>query len=119
MREAALLELDATDTRVAAGLLLAGGAVLPLAGDGAGVPCPLRTLTGVPCPLCGMTTSVVATLHGHLGEALAANPVGVLAVLVAAAAVFGPAVRIRVPALVVGLVLSAMWLFELHRFSLV
>jgi hypothetical protein len=119
MATAAVLRLDATDTRVAAGVMLAAGAALPLAGDGAGVACPLRALTGVPCPLCGLTTSVVATMQLHLGEALAANPVGVLAVVAAAAALAGFALRIRLPALVVVLVLSAMWLFELHRFSLV
>ena len=119
MAQAATLELDATDTRVAAGLMLAGGVLLPVLGDGAGVHCPLRTLTGIPCPLCGMTTSVVATLHLHLGDALAANPMGVLAVVAALAAVAGAAVRIRVPPLVVMLVLSAMWLFELQRFSFV
>jgi hypothetical protein len=119
MATAAVLQLDATDTRVAAGVMLAAGAVLPLAGDGAGVTCPLRALAGVPCPLCGMTTSVVATMHLHLGEALAANPVGVLAVVAALAALTGVALRIRLPALVVVVVLSAMWLFELHRFSLV
>lgn len=119
MVQAATLELRATDTRVAAGLMLAGGLLLPLAGDGAGVACPLRTLTGVPCPLCGMTTSVVATLHLHLGEALAANPVGVVAVIAALLALSGAAVRVRVPAVLAGVLLSAMWLFELHRFSFV
>jgi hypothetical protein len=119
MGTAAVLQLDASDTRVAAGVMLAAGAVLPLAGDDAGVACPLRALTGVPCPLCGMTTSVVATMHLHISEALAANPVGVLAVVAAFAALMGVTARIRMPALVVLLVLSAMWLFELHRFSLV
>jgi hypothetical protein len=58
-------------------------------------------------------------MHLDLGAALAANPVGVVAVAVALVALAGVAVRIRVPTLVVVPVLSAMWLFELHRFSLV
>jgi len=32
--------------------------------------CPWRALTGVPCPTCFLTRSVLATLHGDLGDAL-------------------------------------------------
>lgn len=38
--------------------------------------CGMKTLFGIPCPGCGMTRSVVFTLHGHLASALAVNPVG-------------------------------------------
>jgi hypothetical protein len=38
--------------------------------------CGMKTLFGIPCPGCGMTRSVVMTLHGHLASALAVNPVG-------------------------------------------
>jgi small neutral amino acid transporter SnatA (MarC family) len=104
-----------SDLRVAGGLMLAAAAVRPI--HGPGLPCPLRTLTGVPCPLCGMTTSVTDTVHGHLGAALAANPVGVLAVAVAVALlVWRRAEQVRVPAAALPIALAAMWLFELHRF---
>ena len=65
--------------------MLAAGAILPFLPGHAGLPCPLRTLTGVPCPMCGMTTSVEATLHGHPGSALGANPAGPALVLCAVA----------------------------------
>lgn len=48
-----------------------------------GVPCPLRWATGIPCPLCGMTTSVCATVAPRFGDALAADPFDVVAVVVA------------------------------------
>lgn len=38
--------------------------------------CGMKTLFGIPCPGCGMTRSVVFTLHGQLASALAVNPVG-------------------------------------------
>jgi hypothetical protein len=84
---------------------------------GPGLPCPLRTLTGIPCPLCGMTTSVTDTVHGHLGAALAANPAGLLAVAAAVALlVWRRAREAAVPAAAVPVALALMWLFELHRF---
>lgn len=43
--------------------------------------CPLLSLFGLPCPSCGMTRSVVFTLHGELGRAAALNPAGPLFVL--------------------------------------
>jgi hypothetical protein len=59
----------------------------------AGIPlggaCLFRQRTGLPCPTCGMTRSVVLSLHGHLSAALRLNPAGplwVLAVGVIAAA---------------------------------
>lgn len=100
--------------------MLGAAAVLPLLPGHAGLPCPLRTLTGVPCPLCGMTTSVEASLHGHPVAALAANPAGPVAVLAAAALLVRPGRQsLRVPALVVLAVVLGMWLFELRRFSLI
>jgi hypothetical protein len=66
-----------------------------------------------------MTTSVEATLHGHLGAAAGANPAGPLAVLTALALlVRRPARPLRLPLALVVAVLAGMWLFELHRFSL-
>lgn len=38
--------------------------------------CGMKLIFGVPCPGCGMTRSVLLTLHGNLREALAVNPVG-------------------------------------------
>lgn len=68
----------------AAGILLSvdkGG--VSFAGTRFGSACFLRSRTGLPCPTCGMTRSVVLTLHGHLGQALRINPAGPLWVLAA------------------------------------
>lgn len=49
--------------------------------------CWFKQLTGMPCPACGMSRSVILTLHGHFGQALqmnAAGPFGVLGLLLAA-----------------------------------
>jgi hypothetical protein len=47
--------------------------------------CPMRRLTGHPCPACGLTRSVVSSLHGHLGDALAFHPFGPVFVLIVVA----------------------------------
>ena len=112
------LALDPVDLRGAAVALLAAGVVLPLLPGHPGIACPLRRLTGIPCPLCGMTTSVEQTLRLHLHAATVANPAGVLAVALAIALVVRRPHRLAVPALLPGLLLGAMWLFELHRFSI-
>ena len=112
-----MAELDVRDLRHAAAGMLGAALVLPALPGHPGMPCPLRTLTGIPCPLCGMTTSVEDTVHGHLEGAFAANPAGIA--LVAAAVVF----LVRRPAHVVVSrlaavgTLAAMWAFELHRFG--
>jgi len=64
-----------------------------------------------------MTTSVVATGRGRFSDALAANPGGLVAVAAAVILLlFRPKnVRVHVGLLVV--VLTAMWVFELFRFS--
>jgi hypothetical protein len=98
--------------------MIAGGAALQLLPVHIPIFCPLRAATGVPCPLCGMTTSVEATLRLDLGDALAATPAGSLAVVVAIALlVLRPSV-IRLPASALFVALAAMWAFQLHRFSL-
>jgi hypothetical protein len=109
---------DVTDARGAAAALLGAAAVLPVLPGHAGLPCPLRTLTGVPCPLCGMTTSVEHIVHGHPLAALGANPAGPLAVLAAVLLLIRPPARpFAVPLVLVLAVAAALWAFELHRFS--
>ena len=106
-----------TSITTLAGIFLTAAAAYPL------IPhpdliCPLRAATGIPCPLCGMTTSVTATVRGDFGAALAANPAGVLAVAAAVVLLVSRRARtIRVPAPVWGLLLAGMWLFELFRYS--
>ena len=40
------------------------------------LPCAMKAAFGSPCPGCGMTRSVLMTLHGRLADAVAVNPVG-------------------------------------------
>jgi Protein of unknown function (DUF2752) len=110
---------DVGDLRIASGVMLAAAVLLPELPHHPGLPCPLRTLTGVPCPLCGMTTSVEATVRGHLGAALHANPAGIAAVAAAVLIVLLRPRGLRIPALVPCAVLAAMWIFELWRFALI
>jgi hypothetical protein len=112
--------IDTSDARGAALAMLTAAATLPLVPGHGGLPCPLRALTGVPCPLCGMTTSVEATAHGHLLAALRANPAGPFAVLAALGLlVRRPARPLRVSTIAVAGVVLGLWIFELHRFSLI
>ena len=99
--------------------MLATAAVLPALPFHVGIPCPLRLLTGLPCPLCGMTTSVEATVHLRIVDALAANPAGVVAVVVAIVLLIRrPAtVPVSMPVVLAGL--AAMWAFQLHRFGFI
>jgi hypothetical protein len=117
-----------------AGLGAAGAALAyqALGGEGLGLPCPLRTVTGVPCPLCGMTTAATGLAAGDPGAALAANPfllvlagfTLVMAVLMAARAAgwlappaqWPPARRRQTYWVVAGLA-AASWVFQLHRFG--
>jgi hypothetical protein len=113
------LVLDPHDLRRSAAVGVAAAIVLPIVPGHPGIECPLRRLTGVPCPLCGMTTSAEATVRLHLGRALAANPGGLAAVIVALCLLVLRPARIHVPAVAPMLALPALWLFELHRFSLI
>jgi hypothetical protein len=113
------LVLDPHDLRTSGAVLVATAILLPIVPGHPGVECPLRRLTGIPCPLCGMTTSVEATVRLHLDRALAANPGGVAAVIAALLLLVLRPARIHVPAIAPMLVLPALWLFELHRFSLI
>jgi hypothetical protein len=112
--------VDLHDLRIAGGLLLAGAALLPLVPGPNGLPCPLRTLTGIPCPLCGMTTSVTAAVHLDLAASVAANPAGLLAVLVAVALlVFRSRRHVSLPLWSAPVALVLMELWQLVRFGLV
>jgi hypothetical protein len=112
------LALEARDLRAPGAAMLVLGAVLPLLPGDPGLTCPLRALTGVPCPLCGMTTSVEATVRLDLAAAFAANPAGLALVPAALLALAGRPRRLDVPALAAVAGLAAMWLFELARFSI-
>jgi hypothetical protein len=110
--------VDARDLVIASGVMLGAAFVLPALPGHPGAPCPLRTLTGIPCPLCGMTTSVEATVHLNIAGALAANPAGIAAVLAAIVLLLLRPPRIVLPRAAVVGTLSAMWVFELFRFSI-
>ncbi len=112
------LRLDDGDLRAASAILLGGAAVSATIPGEHGLPCPLRALTGVPCPLCGMTTSVTSSVELDFGEAFAANPGGILLVVLALAILLGPARRLVVPVSAVYLGLAASWVWELQRFSI-
>lgn len=112
--------VDLTGLRYAGAAMIGLGLGLPLLPHNPGLACPLRTTTGVPCPLCGMTTAVKAVLAGHVQASVAANPFGIVAVLLAVALLLRPSARVlRLPlALVVAAALSS-WLWELHRFHFI
>ena len=110
---------DTRDLRTAGGLMLAAAAVLPAIPGHPGLPCPLRTLTGVPCPLCGMTTSVEATVHLHFGDALAATPAGIVLVALTIVFLVRRPKSIRIPMTLVYVVIALMWAFQLHRYGFV
>lgn len=111
---------QARHLRWAGGIMLGAGLVMSRLPAGVGLPCPLRTLTGVPCPLCGMQTSVKAVLVGDLGRAVAANPAGLVAVVVAVVllATRPEGIRLPPPPVVIA-VLATLWVFQLMRFGLV
>lgn len=73
------------------GLALAAVAVARLVDprrvEGGPVLCPFRLATGLPCPGCGLTRSWVHLMHGQVGEAMAANPFGIVALGLAIALV--------------------------------
>jgi hypothetical protein len=114
------LEFDLRDARGAAVAVFVAGPLLALLPGHAGLPCPLRTLTGVPCPLCGSTTSVVDVFRGHPLGALQASPLGPFVIAAALVLVVRrPRDAFRVPGMVVALAVLGLWLFQLHRFSLI
>ena len=113
------MTLRIVDVRRTVAGALGVGLVLSLLPVGLGPPCPLRSVTGLPCPLCGCTTAVRALLGADPGGAVAANPFGVLAVLVALLLLVAPPAVLRVPVLALVAAGLASWLFQLHRFGIV
>ena len=112
--------LRLADVRAGGAVMLAVAAVHPLLPGEPGLPCPLRSLTGVPCPLCGMTTSVIDTVHLRLGEAVAANPAGiVVTVLAVALLVWRRPSAVTIPSWWVVTALAVMWTYQLFRFSII
>jgi hypothetical protein len=65
-----------------------------------------------------MTTSVEATMHGHLATAAAATPFGIAAAVIALWLLVRSPARLQIPAYVGVLVLISMWVFQLFRFDL-
>lgn len=118
MPVARAIQLDAAEVRLTGAGLIAAGAALQLLPVHPPLLCPLRTLTGIPCPLCGMTTSVEATVRLDLESAVAATPAGIFAVAGALAVlILRPSViRLSAPALYA--VLASMWVYQLYRFSI-
>jgi hypothetical protein len=114
------VNVELHDLRIGGGLLLAGAALVPLLPGPGGLPCPLRSLTGIPCPLCGMTTSVTAAVHLDPIAALAANPAGLVAVLVAVGLLaFRGRRQVSLPVWLVFGIVAAMELWQLARAELV
>jgi hypothetical protein len=113
------IALDVHDVRTASVVLLGAAVAVPFLPEHDAVGCPLRAVTGIPCPLCGMTTSVTNTVRLDLVDALAASPAGVAAVVAAVAILTLRPRRLAVPAVIVPLVLVAMWVWQLVRFSVI
>jgi hypothetical protein len=111
--------LDVADLRIAGLALCAAALALPLVPFYPGITCPLRGATGIPCPLCGLTTSVRATLRLDVAEAVALNPGGLAAVGAAVALLLTRRARISVPAAALPAGIAFLWVFELFRFNLV
>jgi hypothetical protein len=112
------IQLDVAELRFTSAAMVVGGAALQLSPVHVPILCPLRTLTGVPCPLCGMTTSVEATLRLDFASAVAATPAGILAVGAAVALLVLRPSAIRFPTSGLYLALAAMWVYQLYRFSI-
>jgi hypothetical protein len=113
------VELDVRELRTTAAAMLGLAFLLPALPGHPGVPCPLRTLTGIPCPLCGMTTSVEDSVHGHVLGAAAANPAGIVLTVFAVGLLVTRPARLVLSRVALGVALAGMWVFELHRFGVI
>jgi len=116
----ATMQLDLVGLRWAGAAMIGLGVGLPLLPHNPGLPCPLRTLTGIPCPMCGMTTAVKAVLAGHVQTSVAANPFGIVAVLVAVLLMLRPSMcSARLPISLLAGAALVSWVWELHRFHII
>jgi Protein of unknown function (DUF2752) len=68
------------DLAVGRVLLRADEARVYIAGRALNLQCSFRSATGLPCPTCGITRSVVMSLHGEFARAWSMAPAGPLAV---------------------------------------
>lgn len=107
--------IDLGELRVAGAAMVGAGLLWPLVPRGLLPGCAFHALTGVPCPLCGMTRSVVATLHLRIGDAFAANPAGIVAVLAAVVLLVRPPRPLAVPRWAPVLGLALLWACQLLR----
>lgn len=75
---------------LAAGRILfrADSARVYFAGHPIDIQCAFRAATGLPCPTCGVTRSIVMSLHGEFARAWATAPAGPAAVVGLVAAAF-------------------------------
>jgi hypothetical protein len=72
-------------------------------------PCHFLRATGWPCPTCGLTTSVSLTVHGDIGAAMKAHPMGP-ALVVLGLAVWGWGVAMLVRGRWLGPTLRDEWI---------
>jgi hypothetical protein len=108
-------EVDLAGVRIAGAVMLGAGLALGRP-PGPPIACPFHVITGVPCPLCGMTRSVIATMHLRIHDALAVNPAGLLAVVVALALLLvWRAPRVLLPPWAAPVALGAVWSLQLLR----
>jgi hypothetical protein len=70
-----------SDLAVGRALLQADEARVYIAGHALDLQCAFRSATGLPCPTCGITRSVVMSLHGEFARAWSMAPAGPPAVL--------------------------------------
>src|SRR3954467_15254793 len=61
---------------VALSIAAIGAAQVFFSMHGFGLPCMFLKMTGCPCPGCGLTRSVMAMMHGQVGESLRWHPLG-------------------------------------------
>jgi hypothetical protein len=116
LTETRRVAIDLASVRTAGAAMLGAAVLWPWRPHGFGIPCAFHAVTGVPCPLCGMTRSVTATVHLRLHDALATNPAGILAVLVAVVLlVRPPRPVVSVPRWAVPVGLAALWSCQLLR----
>ncbi len=92
--------------------------------DDPGVLCPLRRFTGVPCPGCGSTSVFMDLGAGHVGAAIAANPVTILVGIGLLFAPFGGGAwwwrqSARRQNTVIAVAAAVSWIWQLHRFGFI